>query len=96
MKLVSVKPATNGKNKYTATFLQDNGRMKTTNFGAKGYIDKTLGATDEQVKAYRTRHRKDLETKDPTRAGFLSLYILWGGSTSLRVNIADYKKRFNL
>tara|TARA_R110002126_G_scaffold69668_1_gene175681 strand:+ start:5936 stop:6226 length:291 start_codon:yes stop_codon:yes gene_type:complete len=96
MKLVSVKPATNGKNKYTATFLQDNGRMKTTNFGAKGYIDKTLGATDEQVKAYRTRHRKDLETKDPTRAGHLSFYLLWGDSTSLRVNVADYKKRFNL
>jgi hypothetical protein len=96
MKLVSVKPATDGKHKYTAQFLQDNGRTKTTHFGAKGYIDKTLGATDAQVKAYRTRHKKDLETGDATRAGFLSFHILWGQSTSLQANIASYKKRFNL
>jgi hypothetical protein len=96
MKLVSVKPATNGKNKYTATFMKDNGKLKTTNFGAKGMTDKTLGATEEQVKAYRIRHRKDLETKDPTRAGYLSFYILWGDSKSLRENVRSYKDRFNL
>jgi len=96
MKLVSVTPATDGKHKYTAIFLQDNGRKKTTKFGAKGYIDKTLGATDAQVEAYRTRHKKDLATKDPSRSGFLSFHILWGQSNSLEANIASYKKRFNL
>jgi hypothetical protein len=96
MKLVSVKPATNGKNKYTATFMKDNGRLKTTNFGAKGMDDYTLKGDKEQRAAYRQRHAKDLTTKDPTRAGYLSYYILWGDSTSLRENIADYKKRFNL
>jgi len=96
MKLVSVTPATDGKHKYTAIFLQDNGRKKTTKFGAKGYIDKTLGATDAQVEAYRIRHKKDLATKDPSRSGFLSFHILWGQSNSLEANIASYKKRFNL
>jgi len=96
MKLVSVKPATNGKNKYTATFMKDNGRMKTTNFGAKGMDDYTLKGDKEQRADYRDRHRKDLATKDPTRAGYLSYYILWGDSTSLRENVRSYKDRFNL
>ena len=42
MKLVSVKHATDGKHKYTAQFLQDNGRTKMTHFGAKGMDDYTL------------------------------------------------------
>jgi hypothetical protein len=96
MKLVSVKPATNGKNKYTATFMKDNGRTKTTNFGAKGMDDFTLKGDKEQRSHYRERHAKDLETKDPTRAGYLSYYILWGDSTSLRENVRSYKDRFNL
>ena len=28
----------------------------------------------------RKRHKKDLDTNDPTRAGFLSYYILWNKS----------------
>jgi hypothetical protein len=96
MKLVSVKPATNGKNKYTATFLKDNGRTKTTNFGAKGMDDYTLKHDKEQRERYRSRHKKDLTTKDPTRAGFLSYYILWGDSTSVQENIRAFKQKFAL
>jgi len=94
MKLVSVKPATDGKHKYTATFLQDTGRIKTTHFGAKGMDDYTLTGDKEQRERYRQRHRKDLATKDPTRAGFLSYYLLWGESTSLAENIKTFKQRF--
>jgi hypothetical protein len=96
MKLVSVKPATNGKNKYTAQFLQDNGRTKTTHFGAKGMDDYTIKGDKEQRERYRQRHKKDLSTKDPTRAGFLSYYILWGDSTSIAENIRSFRSRFNL
>jgi hypothetical protein len=96
MKLVSVKPATNGKNKYTATFLQENGRIKQTHFGAKGMDDYTLTQDKEQRERYRTRHKKDLATKDPTRAGFLSYYLLWGDSTSFAENLRSYKSRFGL
>lgn len=96
MKLVSVKPATNGKNKYTATFLQDNGRIKQTQFGAKGMDDYTLTQDKEQRERYRARHKKDLATKDPTRAGFLSYYLLWGDSTSFAQNLRDFKSRFSL
>jgi hypothetical protein len=96
MKLVSVKPATNGKNKYVATFMKDNGKLKTTNFGSKGMDDYTIKGDKEQRARYRERHAKDLDTKDPTRAGYLSYYILWGDSTSLRENVRSYKDRFNL
>ena len=74
----------------------ENGRIKNTDFGASGMDDYTLTKDKEQRERYRERHKKDLDTKDPTRAGFLSLFVLWGNSTSLDKNIADYKKRFNL
>lgn len=96
MKLVSVKPATDGKHKYTAQFLQDNGRTKTTHFGSKGMDDYTLKHDKEQRERYRQRHKKDLATKNPMRAGFLSYYILWGDSTSISENISSFKSRFKL
>jgi hypothetical protein len=96
MKLLSVRPATDNKHKYTAVFEQDNGRKKTTHFGAKGMDDYTKTHDKEQRERYRTRHQKDLATKDPSKAGFLSYYILWGESTSIHQNIASYKSKFNL
>ena len=96
MKLVSVTPATDGKHKYTAKFLLDNQRTKTTQFGAKGMDDYTIKGDKEQRDRYRKRHEKDLRTGDPTRAGFLSRYLLWGDSTSFAQNLRDFKSRFSL
>jgi Family of unknown function (DUF5754) len=96
MKLESVKPANDGKHKYTAVFLQDNGRTKTTHFGALGMDDYTKTHDKEQRERYRTRHKKDLATKDPTRAGFLSYYLLWGDSTSFQTNLSQYKRVHHL
>ena len=79
-----------------AIFEKDNGRSKTTHFGQAGAPDYTLTGDKERRRLYRQRHRKDLKTNDPTRAGYLSYYILWGNSTSINQNIRDYKKRFNL
>lgn len=97
-KPVSVKISKSNKDgkKLMAVFTMDNGRTKTTHFGAAGMDDYTKTKDKEQRKRYRQRHKKDLQTKDPTRAGYLSYYILWGESTSLRDNISSYKKRFNL
>ena len=94
MKVVIKKSDKAGK-KLMATFTKDNGRTKTTYFGSAGMDDYTLTKDKEQRARYRSRHKKDLQTKDPTRAGFLSWYILWGDSTSRRENIASYKRRFN-
>lgn len=96
MRLLRVVKAHDGVHKYIAEFETDEGRIRKTGFGASGMDDYTLTHDVGQRARYRERHRKDLETGDPTRAGFLSYYILWGDSTSIRANIASYKKRFNL
>lgn len=95
MKLLNVQKSTKKDKKLMATF-DNNGRQKTTHFGQKGADDYTLTGDKEARNRYRTRHKKDLETNDPTRAGYLSYYLLWGDSISLQQNIKDYKKRFEL
>ena len=96
MKLLEVKKSTQKNKKYMAVFEKEDGKQKITHFGSAGMDDYTITKDKEQRDRYRTRHKKDLETKDPTRAGYLSFYLLWGNSTSLKENIKDYKKRFNL
>jgi len=95
MKVV-IKKSTNKDKKYMAIFYDGEKKIKTTHFGAKGMDDYTLTGDKEARKRYRERHKKDLDTKDYKRAGFLSYYILWGDSTSLQDNIKSYKNRFNL
>lgn len=96
MKLLHIKPSDKSDKKYAATFQTDTGRTKTTHFGAAGMDDYTIKKDAAQRDRYRTRHAKDLTTNDPTKAGFLSYYILWGDSTSLQSNISSYKRKFNL
>jgi len=91
-----VKKSTKPNKKLMAIFTKDNGRKKTTYFGQAGAPDYTLTKDKKQRKRYRDRHKKDLQTGDYTRAGYLSYYILWGNSTSRKDNISAYKKRFNL
>jgi hypothetical protein len=93
MKLTVVKSSAKGK-KYTAIFSED-GHEKKVHFGSAGMDDFTLTHDVEQRERYRERHKKDLDTGDPKRAGFLSYYLLWGSSTSLQKNIQDYKRRFH-
>jgi hypothetical protein len=95
MKLLSITKSSKPEKKLDATF-ENNGRTKTTSFGAAGMDDYTKTHDTEQRERYRTRHAKDLSTNDPTRAGLLSWHILWGPSTSLKTNIASYKRKFNL
>lgn len=95
MKLISITASDKPDKKLMAKF-ENNGRTKTIHFGQKNADDYTITKDKEQRDRYRTRHKKDLETNDPTRAGYLSYYILWGDSTSRQKNISDYKKRFNL
>jgi hypothetical protein len=95
MKLISITKSHKPEKKLDATFEKD-GRTKTTSFGASGMDDYTKTHDTEQRERYKTRHAKDLSTHDPTRAGLLSWHILWGPSTSLKSNIASYKRKFNL
>lgn len=96
MKLLRIVESDKPEKKLMAVFETDSGRTKTVHFGARGMDDYTITKDKEQRERYRTRHKKDLETQDPTRSGYLSFHILWGDSTSRAKNIADYKRRFNL
>jgi len=96
MKLVKVVPSQKVKKKYDAVFLKDNGKEKRVAFGAAGMSDYTINKDKERRERYRKRHEKDLKTNDPMRAGYLSYYILWGDSTSLKKNISEYKKKFKM
>lgn len=94
MKLVSVKKYTgNGDFKWTATFENP---KRIRHFGHRDYQDYTQHKDKQRRDAYRKRHAKDLETGDPTRAGYLSYFLLWGNSTNLQTNISNYKKMFKL
>ena len=93
---MTIKRSNKSGKKYMAIFTKDNGRTKTTHFGAAGMKDYTLTGDKERRRLYRQRHSKDLRTNDPTRAGYLSYYILWGESKSIRKNINSYKNWFNL
>jgi hypothetical protein len=97
MKLVSLTRSPKRGKKYKAVFRDaKKSRTKTVHFGSKGMDDYTLTHDKQQRSRYRERHKKDLKTGDPTRAGYLSYYILWGNSTSVRENVRAYKSRFHL
>ena len=93
---VVIKKSDKAGKKLMAVFTRDNGRTKTTYFGQAGADDYTITKDKEQRKRYRTRHKKDLQTGDYTRAGYLSYFILWGNSTSRQENIRSFKSKFNL
>jgi len=81
----------NDKNKrYKAYFT--NG--KTTKFGQSNPKQGTfIDHGDKTLKRnYIKRHVKDLDTDDYTRAGYLSLFLLWDKPT-LKESITAYNKR---
>ena len=96
MKLLRVEKSDIPGKKFDATFLLDNGQVKTTHFGDSDMEDYTQHHDKERRERYRLRHRKDLQTHDPTRAGYLSYEILWGPHTSLTKNIKYYKEKYGL
>ena len=84
---MQLRRANDGIHKWVAEFKDGT----HTKFGAVGYDDFTITHDTEQRARYRNRHKKDLETNDPKRAGYLSYYLLWGNSISLAVNLSAYR-----
>jgi hypothetical protein len=94
--LLSIKKSTKKDKKLTATFKnKKTSRLKTVNFGSKGYSDYTIHKDPKRKKRYISRHKSRENFKDYTSRGSLSRYILWN-KPSVRSSIIDYKKRFNL
>jgi len=101
MKLVSVKKSTRDRKKWMAEFCECKGEScckkeerKVVHFGATGYTDYTIGATDQQRENYRARHASGKTAKPDTAD--VSYYILWGDSKSRTKNIKLFKMKFNL
>lgn len=95
MKLLRIIRSPIAGKKWEAQFETDTGRIKRTSFGDASMEDFTQHKDPERARRYRSRHERDLRTNDPTRAGYLSYYILWA-SPSMEANIREYKKRFHL
>lgn len=76
------------RKKWRATFKDGS----HTDFGDASMEDYTQHHDKQRRENYQSRHKKDLDTGDPKRAGFLSYFILWGPSTSIAKNLAAYKK----
>jgi len=93
IKLISIKKSSKRGKKLTATF-EIKGRRKVIHFGAAGMSDFTKHHDRKRRNRYIKRHHKDLKTNDPSRAGFLSTFILWN-KPSLNASIRDYRKRLN-
>ena len=100
MRLLQIVKSPRAGKKWRAIFEhQGRGELEKTrfhtDFGASGYQDFTQGAEPERARLYRIRHKKDLATNNPTKAGYLSYYILWS-TPNFAANVAAYKNRFHL
>ena len=97
VKLVSVKRSHRPEKKWNFTFKnKKTGSTFTTSAGATGYQDYTQHHDKTRRSRYLFRHKKDLKPGDPTKAGYISYYVLWGDSTSFDKNLAAYKRKFSL
>lgn len=85
-----------GKSRFVAFFQNSRGNLKKTPFGHRDYECYLDHKDPVRRSRYRMRHKKDLQTKDPTRAGYLSYYLLWGNSTRLEENIRNYRRMFRM
>jgi hypothetical protein len=82
--------------KYRAVFMLSNGHKKTTDFGDRRYEDYTMHKDRTRRANYIRRHRVDLGTTNPTKPGFLAMYVLWGKSTHVATNLNSYLKKFKI
>jgi len=95
LKLKTIKKLRGSTKKYEAIFLRtknEKEREIKRKFGASGMSDFTIHKDKERRNRYINRHKKDLRTNDPTRAGFLSMYVLWN-KPSFKSSVADFKRR---
>ena len=69
---------------------------KTSHFGLEGAVTFIDGANKTVRDNYLKRHKGDLKTNDPLRAGYLSYYVIWGKHRDVEKNLKDYLKMFKI
>lgn len=80
--------------KYTFIYKEDN-KKRTIHFGSGVSQTFVEGGSEEKRKAYISRHRVN-EDWNEINAGSLSRYLLWGDNRSIKINLENYKKKFNI
>ena len=95
IKLIKISKAPKSSRFKYFAFFNKNGKEIKRGFGANSYSDYTIHKDKNRRNRYIKRHLKDLKTNDPTRAGYLSMYVLWN-YPSLTKSISDYKRRLNI
>lgn len=96
MRLVSLIESDRADKKWAATFEFPDGRSKLVHFGASGYDDYTQHGDGERRNRYRERHKNKENWGKADSPGALSRFILWGDSTDIRRNIAEFRRRFDV
>lgn len=89
---VSIRPAEDGKHKYTAVFSNP---KQTIHFGDIHYQDYTQHKNLLRAKMYANRHHKNENWTNPRTAGALSYWLLWS-SPDFKTNLKHFAKKFNL
>lgn len=92
MEFIGIYPSDKPMYKFYAVFASDN-KIKSVYFGSAKHSDYTIHKDKNRRNRYIQRHLKDLRTNDPTRAGYLSMFILWNKPT-LNASVNDYKRRY--
>jgi hypothetical protein len=99
MKLLRIYKSPRKGKKLRADFLQDNGTITHTDFGASGYTDfsriQNRDLAYETRDRYWSRHKKEYGSAVDS-PGMLSLFILWGWTQDIRDNMTRYKKLYNI
>ena len=95
MRLLEVKKSTKTGKKYMAVF-ENNGRKKTIHFGDSTMQDYTQHGDKQRRENYLSRHKSRENWNDPSTAGALSRWLLWGDSQSFTENLFNFKRRFSL
>jgi hypothetical protein len=96
LKLIEVKKSPRADKKLVAVFQEHNGRIINRHFGSRGMSDYTINKDPARRALYLQRHQAREDWGNPKTAGALSRWILWGESTNLQTNIAEFKRKFNL
>jgi hypothetical protein len=96
-KLLRIVPSEDRLKKYDAIF--EGG--KVVSFGGRRengipYDDYTTTGDRMKRALYLARHRVGEDWNDPTSAGALSRWLLWGDSRSLATNLASFRRRFGV
>ena len=96
MKLYIYESVTINK-RFVAVFVENDIIKFTSNFGSKTgatFIDH--GDIIKRANYLKRHSALNEDWNNPTSAGSLSRWILWGNSDNIETNIREFKKRFNL